>query len=49
MIADGLTKALTSANDKAIIEMIGLRDQGKCLTSIKLEDDQKDIFLLYEV
>ena len=46
MIADGLTKALTTANHKAFIEMIGLEDQGKRLASIKLEEDQRDVLLL---
>ena len=46
MIADGLTKALTPANHKAFIKMIGLEDQGERLASIKLEEDQRDVLLL---
>ena len=46
MIANGLTKALTSANHKVFSEMIGLKDQGKCLASIKLEENQRDVLLL---
>ena len=46
MIADGLTKALTLANHKVFIKMIGLEDQIKCLASIKLKEDQRDVFLL---
>ena len=45
MIADGLTKVLTSTNYKAFIEMIGLEDQRKHLASIRLEKDQRDVFL----
>ena len=37
MIADGLTKALTSANHEAFIEMTSLEDQGERLASIKME------------
>ena len=46
MIANDLTKALTTANHKAFIEMIGLKEQEKRLASIKLEEDKKDVFLL---
>lgn len=46
MITDGLKKVLTLANHKTFIEMIGLKDQGKCLASIKLEENQQDILLL---
>ena len=47
MIANGLTKALTSAKHKDFIEMICLEDQEKRLTSIKLQKDQQDVLLLY--
>ena len=46
MIADGLTKALTSTNHKAFVEMIGLEDQRERLASIKLEENQRDVLLL---
>lgn len=46
MIADGLTKALTSANHKVFIKMIGLEDQRECLASIKFDEDQRDVLLL---
>ena len=37
MIADGLKKALISVNHKVFIKIIGLKNQKKCLASIKLE------------
>lgn len=46
MIADILRKTLTSVNHKAFFDMIGPQDQEKCLASMKLEENQKDIFLL---
>lgn len=39
MIADGLRKALISANHKVFIKKIGLKDQKEGLASIKLEKD----------
>ena len=47
MIADGLTKALMLANHKAFIKMIVLEDQRERLASIKLEEDQRDVLLLF--
>ena len=46
MIADGLTKALTSANHKAFIEITSLEDQGERLASIKMEEDKRDALQL---
>lgn len=46
MIADGLIKALMSANHKAFIKIICLADQGEPLASIKLKKDQKNNLLL---
>ena len=46
MIADKRIKALMSANHKVFIEIIGLKDQEKCLVFIKLEKNQQDVFLL---
>lgn len=48
MIANYLTKALTLRNYKIFINMIGHEDQEECLTSMQLEKDQRDIFLLAE-
>lgn len=49
MIVDDLTKVLMPANHKVFIEMISLEDQEKRLTSIKLEKDQRNIFLLCKI
>ena len=42
MIADGLTKALTTAKHEAFVKMTSLEDQGERLASIKEEEDRKD-------
>lgn len=49
MIADGLIKALTLVNNKVFVEIIDLEDQRERPTSIKLEKNQRDIFLLRKV
>lgn len=41
MIADGLTKALTTANHEAFVEMTSLEDQRARLASIQQEKDLK--------
>lgn len=46
MIENGLIKALTPVNHIASIKMIGLEDQRKCLASIKLKENKRDILLL---
>ena len=43
MIVDGLTKALTTAKHKAFIKTTSLEDQGKRLTSIRKEEDRRDV------
>lgn len=43
MIADGLTKALSSAKHEAFVEMTGLEDQRERLPSIKNEEDLRDV------
>lgn len=41
MIADGLTKALTTVKHEIFVEITSLEDQGKLLASIKMEEDKK--------
>lgn len=46
MIADGVTKALTTAKHEAFVEMMSLEDQGKRLDSIKMKEDKRDALQL---
>ena len=43
MVADGLTKALSSANYKTFIGMTGIEDQRDLLASIEREENRQDV------
>lgn len=45
MMVDSLIKALILANHKVFIKIIGPKDQEKCLTSIKWEEDEQNVLL----